>query len=331
MGTSTDVLEAAQLAWRNSARCVGRKPWRSLILNDARDVASAEDFASAAVSHLRLATNGGRIRSVVTVGPALGGGRDFRILSPQVIRYAGYREVDGSVTGDPANADLTDFCASRGWSSSGGRFDVLPFVISADGGSAQLFDLPSDAVHEVKMFHPRFRWFAKLGLKWHAVPAISNQLLDTGSELYPVVFSGWYVSTEVGARNFSDTDRYNVLPVIADRMGLDRRSERSLWRDEALVVLNQAVIASYVAVGVKIVDHHTVARQFVEHVGREEDAGRKCPTDWSWVNPPMSSSLTPTFHRLYDEPEPDIVPRFVAPQSSSISRCPFRESEAANV
>ncbi|MFI5538653.1 nitric oxide synthase oxygenase, partial [Nocardia sp. NPDC051900] len=35
------------------------------------------------------------------------------------------------------------------------------------------------------------------------------------------------------------------------------------------------------------------------------------PTDWSWINPPISSGLTPTFHRYYDPPDMDIRPNFV--------------------
>ena len=32
----------------------------------------------------------------------------------------------------------------------------------------------------------------------------------------------WYMSTEIGARNFGDVQRYNLLPVIAKRLGLIR-------------------------------------------------------------------------------------------------------------
>lgn len=135
----------------------------------------------------------------------------------------------------------------------------------------------------------------------------------------------WYVSTEVGARNFSDTDRYNMLPTIGAMMELDMSHDRTLWKDRALVELNRAVIHSYRKAGVIMVDHHTVAKQFIDHIAREDKAGRKCPTDWSWVNPPMSSSLTPTFHRLYDEPDLDIRPNFVTKKKKGTDqgRCPF--------
>jgi nitric-oxide synthase len=45
------------------------------------------------------------------------------------------------------------------------------------------------------------------------------------------------------------------------------------------------------------------------HVAKEEDAGRICPADWSWIVPPLSSGSTAVFHRYYDELE--VRPNFV--------------------
>jgi len=53
------------------------------------------------------------------------------------------------------------------------------------------------------------------------------------------------MGTEIGARNLGDVNRYNLLPVIAERMGLDTRSDRTLWKDRALVELNVAVLSSF--------------------------------------------------------------------------------------
>lgn len=48
-------------------------------------------------------------RSAITIFPPRAPGRgDFRIWNPQLIRYAGYRQPDGSVRGDPANVDITE-------------------------------------------------------------------------------------------------------------------------------------------------------------------------------------------------------------------------------
>ena len=34
---------------------------------------------------------------------------------------------------------------------------------------------------------------------------------------------------------------------------------------------------------------------------------------WSWIVPPVSGSLTPVFHRYYDEPDPTIRPAYLPP------------------
>ncbi|TQF69488.1 nitric oxide synthase oxygenase [Rhodococcus spelaei] len=317
--TAEELLVGAKLAWRNHARCVGRNHWRTLKLLDARHAVTAADLAQACWDHLRTATNGGALQSVITIGPRpLPDGREFRILSPQLIRYAGYRQADGTVVGDPAHIELTEQVTAMGWRGEGTHFDLLPLLISVPDEPLQWFEVPRDLVLEVPLEHPNYKWFAKLNLKWHAVPAVSNMDLEIGGLTYPCApFNGWYVSTEVGARNFSDSDRYDMLPTIARKLRLDMRSDRTLWRDRALVELNRAVIHSYRKAGVIMVDHHTVARQFLDFVDREEKAGRACPTDWSWINPPMSAALTPTFHRLYDEPDLDVRPNFVTRQTGS--------------
>lgn len=39
---------------------------------------------------------------------------DFRIWNSQLVRYAGYRQQDGSVRGDPANVEITEVGTVRG-------------------------------------------------------------------------------------------------------------------------------------------------------------------------------------------------------------------------
>ncbi|MEO9236820.1 MAG: nitric oxide synthase oxygenase, partial [Jatrophihabitantaceae bacterium] len=174
-----------------------------------------------------------------------------------------------------------------------------------------MYEVPDNAVLEVLLEHPEYPWFADLGLRWHANPAISNLTLDIGGVRYPASpFSGWYVSSEIGARNLSDEARYNMLPAIAEGMGLSTRRNASLWKDRALIELNRAVLWSYEKAGVYIVDHHTAAAQFLTHVDRETECGRVVPADWAWVNPPLSASTTPTYHRSFDAPDFSIRPNF---------------------
>jgi nitric-oxide synthase len=308
--TPQELAFGAKVAWRNANRCIGRLYWRSLRVRDRRHASTPAEVAAECVAHLREATNRGNIRPLITVfAPDGRWRRGPRIHNEQLIRYAGYPRPDG-VVGDPRNVGITELAHELGWRGAGTAFDVLPLVVGDGAGGQQAFPLPADAVLEVQITHPELGWFADLGLRWHAVPAISNLCLEIGGVCYPAApFNGWYMGTEIGARNFADTDRYDLLPVVADRLGLDVSTDRSLWRDRALIELNIAVLHSFDKAGATITDHHTESRRFLTHLDREEGNGRQVPADWSWIVPPMSGSATPVFHRYYDDSE--LRPTFV--------------------
>lgn len=313
--TPRELRFGARVAWRNAARCIGRLYWQGLRVRDRRDVHDPAEVAGECVQHLREATRGGQIRSTVTVfAPDEPGQPGPRIHNEQLIRYAGYRNVDGMVQGDPRYADFTAQVLALGWRppQPAGWFDVLPLMISAGNADPVLFDLPADAVLEVGLRHPEYPWLADLGLRWHAVPMITNMPLVIGGVRYSAApFNGWYMNTEIGARNLADRDRYDLLPIIAHHLGLDTSSVRTLWRDRALVELVRAVQYSFDASGVRMADHHTEAERFLLHVSNEERAGRRCPADWSWIVPPLSGGLTAVFHRYYDEPDLAARPAFL--------------------
>lgn len=59
-----------------------------------------------------------------------------------------------------------------------------------------------------------YEWFEGLGLKWYAVPAVSNMIFDCGGVQFTAApFNGWYMNTEIGCRNICDTQRLNMLEV----------------------------------------------------------------------------------------------------------------------
>ena len=121
------------------------------------------------------------------------------------------------------------------------------------------------------------------------MPALSNMCLEIGGICYPAApFNGWYMGTEIGARNLADTDRYDLLPAVAEGLGLDTGTDRTLWKDRALVELNRSVLHSFDRAGVTVTDHHTESRRFVTHLDREERKGRRVGADWSWIVPPIS-------------------------------------------
>jgi nitric-oxide synthase len=310
--TPAELAFGARVAWRNSSRCIGRLYWRSLRVRDRRDVTAAPDIAAESVTHLLEATNGGRIRPVITVfAPDTPGRPGPRIHSSQLVRYAGYEAADGAIIGDPANAGLTRLARDLGWPGGRphGRFDILPLLVQEAGAPITAHQIPPDAVLEIGLEHPDYRWFADLGLRWYAVPVITDMYLDIGGIRYPAApFNGWYMCTEIGSRDFGDAARYNQLPVIAERMGLAMTSDRNLWKDRAMTELNVAVLHSFGKAGVTITDHHTESLRFLAHLEREESQGRQCPADWTWIVPPAASSATPVFHRYYEDF--DEVPNF---------------------
>ena len=315
--TGAEVEFGAKVAWRNAARCIGRLYWHGLHVRDRRAVHTPSAVADECAAHLRACTRGGRIRSTITVfAPDRPGQPGPRIVNDQLVRYAGHRTSSGAIRGDAGQVELTEHALALGWQPPDppGRFDVLPLLISAGGAAPEVYELPRNAVLEVPLVHPEFAWFADLRLRWHAVPAISNMPLSIGGVTYPAApFNGWYLGTEIGARNLADAQRYDLLPVVADGMGLDRGSDRTLWRDRAVIELVRAVQHSFDVAGVTMSDHHEESRRFLKHVAKEERAGRGCPADWSWIVPPISGALTPVFHRYYDEPDPTMRPAYLPP------------------
>jgi nitric-oxide synthase len=308
--TTEELTWAARAAWRHAARCSGRDKWRTLRLRDCRGVRDPQEVAEQTAAHLREATGGGRVRSYITVfAPDAPGLPGPRILNGQAVRYAGYRQ-GGTVTGDPANTALTELAAEMGWEGGGGRFDILPLVVTDSGGTPHAFALPRDAVLEVPITHPHFGWFAGLDLRWYAVPVITDMYLEAGGIRYPCApFNGWYqASSEVGVRNLGDADRYDMLPAVARGMGLDMSSRSTFWPDRAAVELAAAVHHSFKAAGVMVTDHQSEMTRFARFAEQEEAAGRPWCAEWSWIVPPISGSTVPAFHRTY--PEADLKPGF---------------------
>ncbi|XP_021093889.1 nitric oxide synthase, inducible isoform X1 [Heterocephalus glaber] len=297
--TGDELIFATKLAWRNAPRCIGRIQWSNLQVFDARSCTTAQEMFEHICRHLRYATNNGNIRSAITVFPQrTDGKRDFRIWNAQLIRYAGYQMPDGTIRGDPANLEFTQLCIDLGWKPHYGRFDVLPLVLQADGRDPELFEIPRDLVLEVPMEHPKYEWFQELGLKWYALPAVANMLLEVGGLEFPgCPFNGWYMGTEIGVRDFCDAQRYNILEEVGRRMGLETHTLASLWKDRAVTEINVAVLHSFQKQNVTIMDHHSAAESFMKHMQNEYRTRGGCPADWIWLVPPMSGSITPVFHQ----------------------------------
>lgn len=319
---SFEQLEyGAKLAWRNAARCIGRLYWSSLKVFDCRHLTHPKAIFEALLQHLASATHDGKLQSTISIFRPKRPHETFgpRIWNAQLIRYAGYEQEGGRILGDPASLALTKAIEGLGWKrpEKPTAFDVLPVVIDVPGHEPTYFEIPKELMLEVSLKHPKHQAIESLNLRWYAVPAISNFTLEIGGIQYPCApFNGWYMGTEI-ARNLGDRNRYNLLPQIAEALDLDTRADRSLWRDEAQLVLNQAIIHSYGEAGVTLVNHHAASRQYMVHDQREKKAGRDVPADWAWIQPPMGGSSCPVYHHVthnieakpayYQTPDPWLV------------------------
>ena len=303
--TGEELGFATRVAWRNAARCVGRLYWKGLHLRDCRDLTNPDDIAQALFEHMRFAWNGGDLRPSITVfSPGTRQCPGPRIWNPQLLRYAGIRLRSGKQIGDPAQNALTQKIMTLGWQPQGGDFELLPLVIQTQEHGPKLYELPEDCRREVELSHPQHPWLSRRKLKWYALPAVSDMVLDAGGMMYRFApFNGWYLDCEIAARNLTDSNRYNLLPEIAESMGLDISNDRTLWRDKAMLMLHEAVLHSYDRAGVKMADHHNVCHEFLEFCRNEQAAGREPFGKWMWLVPPFSSSATP----LYQEPFRDVA------------------------
>lgn len=297
--TSEEITYGAQVAWRNSAKCVGRISWNLLKVRDRRHITTAAGIFQECLEHLRIATEKPNMEAVMTVfaprrprerwGP--------RFWNAQLVRYAAYVEPDGSIVGDPANVELTKRILSLGWTPPEPRspFDVLPVVLELPGQVPFLYQFPDKSVLQVDIVHPTKREFADLKLRWCAVPTIASFNLRLGGVDYVCCpFNGWFMQSEI-ARNL--WERYRVGHAVAGLFGLDPSDAGSLWEDRAWTELNTAVLHSFRAARLSMVDHRSACNQFITHIERERNEGREVPAQWSWVVPAIGGSTLSLWHR----------------------------------
>jgi nitric-oxide synthase len=299
--TAEELAFGARVAWRNHARCIGRLYWQSLEVADCRTVTEPESIAARMQDHLREAYNNGRIRSQISIFKPVEDQRlPATIENTQVLQYAAYMQPDGSVIGDRQNLEATRIAESMGWprAEDTGPFDRLPLMIRDADDRRSIYPLADDVWREVLISHPNIKALAAMGLKWYAVPVVSNMILSIGGIDYPCApFNGFYMCTEIASRDFADKKRYDLLPQVAEALGVVADDKRDpLWKDTVLTELNRAVLHSFEEAGVAMVDHHRASEQFMEFYRREQSCGRHIASDWRWVVPPQCSAATDVFH-----------------------------------
>ena len=255
-------------------------------MRDCRDVLDPNAVFREVTNHIRLASSGPNIVSVMTVFRERQTNEHWgmRFWSSQYYRYAGYvDEINGEVLGDPANVSLTSYLMKEGlWKPPEIKtaFDMLPLVLKIPNiDTPFVYSLPTDSIHEITIEHPRYSKVKKLGLKWCSIPAITNFKLNLGGIDYPCVpFNGWFLSTEI-VRNL--IERYNCALNVAKAIGIDTND--ALLVSKVSEELETAVLYSFEKNKYTIVDPIGVGKSFLTHCQREADMGRECPAQWSWI------------------------------------------------
>jgi nitric-oxide synthase len=205
---------------------------------------------------------------------------------------------DGTIIGDPANVNITQHIIMHGWHPPNpvGHFDFLPLLLESSGFAPELFELPQDLRHTIHFKHDDYPALEALKLQWHCVPALSCVSLDLGGLIYSAApFNGWFMGTEI-SRNLLDIQRYNCGPAMAKALGFSMKNS-SLWRDEVQLVLNKAILASFMREGTSVIDHHSASDSFMEFMETQIEEVGWCPADWIWITPPAGGSMTKVFHQ----------------------------------
>ncbi len=114
--TPEELAFGARLAWRHSARCVGRLYWQSLEVVDCRNVTDPGLIAANVFEHLKTAWNDGEILSIISIFPPVRSDElPPYIESNQALQYAGRRDAGKPVVGDPLNLEITRIIEGLGW------------------------------------------------------------------------------------------------------------------------------------------------------------------------------------------------------------------------
>ncbi|GME25647.1 hypothetical protein GTA08_BOTSDO05762 [Neofusicoccum parvum] len=309
--SAAELEHGIRLAWKHSKKCIMRSEWKSLRLCDLRHVAGSAEMGRLLLEKAHEAFNNGDILPTVFVFPPRKTGQAGPMIwNHQLLSFAGYRNEDGSVLGDPLNAELTDAIIELGWTPPAFRtqWDLLPLVTMAEGDVAVITPIPPEMFPLVHIRHPHYGLqFDKLGLRWVPSPALSRLGFDIGGVQYTATpFMGWFMDAEIGVRDLVDRERYNILPRLIDALDLPRSAldleevpeyERLALLSRAQTELNFAVYWSFEQAGVRMSDTLTASSMYCnfddEHL---REHGFRLPADPYWLAPPQGS-IVPLWHR----------------------------------
>jgi len=270
--TREELIFGAKRAYRETASCLGRKDWESLQVFDCRRLHRPREMFNACCHHISYAMNGGRIRPTITIfRQSKPNGEHVRIWNDRLIRYAGYRTLNGTVTGDPATLWISKLCRHLGWKPRVTNWDILPLLIQVDNTDPLMFTFPLDLAKTVLICHPRYIKLETLNLHWYALPSTTDMALKIGGIEYGAApFSGIHVASAIAKGPLNSETRYNFSAEVGKAMDMDVTRDPSEWRDKAVHALEEGIVYSFQTHGISILNDATIAEMVEGFIVNEE-------------------------------------------------------------
>lgn len=294
--TYDELQYGAKLSWRNAPKCANRAHWQELIVKDYRYVKTNEECNEALLEFLDESISSGATKTLMAVFPHR---RPHQKQGPRtwnsnLYRFAGYRTKEG-ILGDPRDEEFTQVLIERhGWKPPSPRtkWDPLPLLIQFDETKPpQIFQLPSQYVPIIHLEHPDHLGFNALGLRWFAIAVVAGRELSIGGLVFTMApFVGYFMDMDL-VRDLTDPSRYDVCLAVAEAVKIDTSSTNPIWKDEAFMVVNQAVVSSFANSGFACISHHVMAAEFYKFYKNEMATRGYCPGNWKWLTPCTVSSL----------------------------------------
>ncbi|KAI9686081.1 MAG: hypothetical protein M1822_004064 [Bathelium mastoideum] len=309
--THRELEYGIRMAWKHSRKCIMRSQYKDLRLCDLRHVNKSAAMGTKLIEALKEAFNGGDILPTVFVFPPKQAGKSGPMLwNQQLLAFAGYTNDDGSILGDPINAEITASIIELGWKPPEFRtkWDLLPLVTMAEGDEPAITEISKEDFPLVHVRHPQYELpFEKLGLRWVPAPALSRLGFDIGGVQYTATpFIGWFMDAEIGVRDLADQFRYDVLPKVVRALypGEIQRPIEQLPEYERLALLsraqaelNFAVYHSFLQNRVRMSDTLTASSNYCQFDDEHfKQRGFRLPADPYWLAPPQGS-IVPIWHR----------------------------------
>ncbi|OIW33174.1 hypothetical protein CONLIGDRAFT_666516 [Coniochaeta ligniaria NRRL 30616] len=311
--TLEEIEHGVKLCWKHSKRCIMRSEYMSIKVVDFRQVKTSKEMGEVLLKGMKDAYRQGDIIVTAFVfAPRQQGKSGPMIWNDNLLSYAGYRQPDGTILGNPATVNLTEEIIRLGWKPPNlkTRWDILPIVTMAEDHSPKITPIPEDWFPSVQIRHPDEEHtlaFDKLGLRWTSAAALSRLGFDIGGVQYTAApFIGYWLDAEVGVRNLADESSYNVLPSVVKALGLLPMNhklddlpayEKLAHLQVAQSVLNRVVNWSYRQVKVRMMDTLTASSMYCEFDNKHlAERGFRLPADSHWLSPPQGS-IVPLWHR----------------------------------